>query len=221
MQAKQISVSRYPTNIISGEIVKKVITIFFLAFLCACNSPNLSQSFSPGNLKPDTGVVILSVTNKTASYMNGVNQFPPKLTFHNDATGEDILFEGLVGKIFDKHLLNENGWPIGRVIAKELKEGTYVLSRLITPKCAYHPYVVSNDTPKISFTVKAGQVLYVGNLDLYVYPSIIEPGQPDSNKVPYTLKVHDEFLRDSEHIDIKWPSIQKSQIAKEIAKVDI
>lgn len=193
--------------------MKTLASIFFALMLSACATSNVSSSIRATELKQGTGLIILSLTNKDAVYLGGLNQMAPTLRFVQEQTKDVIAIEGIKGTVFEKHIENDNGWTIGRVAAVELPVGTYRLQGLSVPSIPYHPSGDSIDVPNVSFLVKEKETTYVGNINV-----VFISDKDNFRTAHYVLTVNDELLRDIEHVKIKWPNLDLSVIKKDIAK---
>lgn len=173
----------------------------------ACAAPGLSSNFSPQSIRSGHGVLIASVTNGNANYLNGANQFPPKLVFVESLQGNELTLEGLVGTVFDKHIVNDRNWPVGRVVALEVAAGKYKFKSFSTPHVAYHIQASSKEVIPLCFTVNPGEVVYVGNLDLVL----------NQGTSRYSFNVADKSGRDFSHVGEKWPKLSGETIVKRLA----
>ena len=182
--------------------------LLILLFASSCASVGtVSDDYSASRLAGDS-LLVLSVTNRNAGYFNGVNQFPPNLKIRNTDTGDSFTLKGLVGTAWDRHLENEKGWTIGRVIAMELPPGNYQVYDWEAVKAPLHVYGESVDKPEIVFELFPGQATYIGNIDLYI--------NPDTEK--YLLNVYDERERDFKEVRAKWPSLDVEKIEISLAR---
>jgi hypothetical protein len=185
-------------------------TIFYIVVaiaVSACATPGLNSNFSPQSIRAGNGVLIASVTNGKANYFNGANQFPPKLIFVESLRGNELTLEGLVGKVFDRHIVNDRNWPVGRVIALEVVAGKYKFKSFSTPHVAYHIQASSREAIPLCFTVNPGEVVYIGNLDLVL----------NQGASRYSFDVADKSDRDFSHVGEKWPKLSGETIVKRLA----
>lgn len=204
-------IASYKSSYASPQPISTMKNIFVCLVVAvtmsACATHGANQNLTSKTIQAGNGILIASVTNSNANYLNGVNQFPPELTFVNSLGGEEVVLKGLVGTVFDKHLVNEKNWAIGRVVSVEVKAGTYRFKSFSTPQVAYHLYAKSKEATPLCFTVAPGEVAYIGNLDILLNPK----------SSSYELKATDMSDRDFSHVSEKWPKLFAEPIVKRLA----
>ena len=184
-----------------------IFTILLFGCASPFTTPNISSNFQPTELGNESAVFIFSITNNQAKQWNGLNAVPPKMFFKSEDNTRRISVIGNAGTLFEKHILNQDNWTIGRVAAIRVSPGKYQFAGYETVNHVYDSYSVSEDVADLTFTVKPNEIVYIGNVDLYVLPS----GQG------YHVTVTDKFERDSTHVQEKWPNIKISNIEKRLA----
>jgi len=191
--------------------MKIIISSIFAILLTGCaapfSTPNVNPNFKTGDIETGTAVVILSITNNQAKQRNGLNSLPPQIYFFNEDKTQKLNILGNAGSFFEKHIVNEDNWTIGRVAAIRVTPGKYKFTGFNTTINLFQVYSAAKDIADLSFTVMPNEVVYIGNIDLYNLPS--------SEK--YSISVSDEFPRDSIHIQEKWPNISIKDIKKRLA----
>jgi len=184
-----------------------MFTILALGCASPFTTPNISSNFQPAELGNETAVFIFSITNNQAKQWSGMNATPPKIFFKSENNTRTISVIGNAGTLFEKHILNQDNWTIGRVAAIRVSPGTYKFAGYETVNQLYQSYSASAEIADLTFTVKPNEIVYIGNVDLYILPS----GQG------YHVTVTDKFERDSTHVQEKWPNIKMSNIERRLA----
>lgn len=188
--------------------MKTIYVIVCSILLTACASVGtINKNYEFAQLN-DQALLVLSITNKHAAYLNGPNQFAPSLKIRDKSGNRSFTLKGHVGSIMDRHLESETGWTIGRVIAAELPPGDYEVYDWDSVKLAFHPSARTIRKPSILFELTPGKATYIGNIDLYI----------NQANQTYSLEVFDERERDFKEVTAKWPKLKVDEIKVSLAK---
>jgi hypothetical protein len=138
-----------------------VVGATLLALIAACAGPQLSQDASPDELKT-RGIVIVSVTHDEASGARVAPVFFVNQRLGFDAQRRQLRSRENIGGI---PMRSDFGDVYGRVYVLSMQPGThqidgwYTASGNLRLSPRYPP-------PPLRFVVKAGEVIYLGNLNV-------------------------------------------------------
>lgn len=184
----------------------RAILLTLVFALTGCNTNVVKKDYDFDHLVANKGIVILSITNNNAGLYKGANSFAPTITVRNIRTAEEFQVDGIVGTAWEKHLLNNDGHPIGRVVILDLDAGAYTISNFSTVITGTS-YYSAKDKPNIVFNVRKSEVIYIGNVNFYI----------DEANVKFKVSVTDRSDRDLPHAKIKWPNLRLDKIVTSIA----
>ncbi len=188
--------------------MRRIILVLMLLITgCVANSSVITKNYDFQNIGTNKGIVILSITNNDSGYYRGGNSFAPTITITNVLTSEETYVEGMVGTLWEKHILNNEGFPIGRVVALELEEGLYSISNFKTMIMFNRSYSAKH-RPNVEFKVVSGMVTYAGNVNFYI----------DESAGMYQISVTNQARRDLEDAKNKWTNLKLDDVVIDIAE---
>ena len=188
--------------------MKNIILIPFILLIFSCVSNSNLIVKSDVNIGPNIGVILVSVTKN-----NGSDAW---FYYKKRGTKEAIRMDA-VGIFNDADINLSEEKKRGRLLAIKAEPGIYDLTGWDMYVYTYPnstKYIGPKEFEPIEFTIKEGEITYLGNLHLDAIVSKNFFGA----KIPFdaTSKISDDSKRDLISLKEKYPNISKWPLTKHI-----